>query len=174
MNKKEKIVLELLSGAAITVLGWGVSKLFNDDSSNKSEFQSKISREILPFETKELHYFMKKAQENYEEGNYRYALFDARLVLQNALKLYLDKNNCEVKDDRTVKYLVACEDNNLIDEEFANKLHKARKVCNINSHDLICKDATQENTNYAIDQINDLLKFVDEFLKNNEEVLANA
>lgn len=172
MKNSEKIALGVLSGIAITALGWGTSLLFRDGKSNDLDFDRK--NELLPFETKELHYFMKKAQENYEEGNYRYALFDARLVLQNALKLYLDKNNCEIKDDRTVKYLVACEDNNLLDEEFASKLHKARRMCNVNSHDLICDDATQENTNYAIVQINDLLKFIDEFLKNNKEVLANA
>lgn len=174
MNKTEKIALEILSGIAVTTIGWGISKLFDDNPSYEANKNYNVNNETLPMETKELHYFMKKAQENYEGGNYRYALFDARLVLQNALKLYLDKNNCEIKDDRTVKYLVACEDNNLLDEEFANKLHKARKMCNVNSHDLVCNDATQENTNYAIGQINNLLKFIDEFLKTNKEVLANA
>lgn len=171
----EKKLASILIGTILPLIAYGTSMLFKTNN-NEYEKEEKISNIGYPEETKKMHELLNIAEENSKLGKYRYALFDARIVFENALKLYIDINKCEVKDDNIIKYLFVCEDNSLIDDGFIDNLHVARKTCNCNSHEIDSySKITPRKAEYVINQISELLKIVDESILNNKkEALLNA
>lgn len=99
---------------------------------------------------------------------YRYALHDARVVLEEALKLLVQHVGGQAElGDNILANLKICERKQLLDIEFIDRLHGARKICNINGHEFGADEQLTHNKVYfVIMQVRDLLNEVENLLVN--------
>lgn len=107
------------------------------------------------------------ARTQLQGGNFRYALYDTRVAMEEALRLIVQHKQGDVlNDDRLLTCLKICERQGLIpDTEFLNRLHDVRRICNSNGHELTAEENMSFNKVYfVIMQTRDLLDYVEEQL----------
>lgn len=107
----------------------------------------------------QLHIFLDQAHHQIYKNEYRYALYEIRIILEETIKLIVQHNvGYENIGDCLLANLKICERNNLLDSTFIDKLHGIRKLCNANGHKLfIEKNLSYETVVYAATQIELLL-----------------
>ncbi|MGN0442601.1 MAG: hypothetical protein ACI4FO_07835 [Acutalibacteraceae bacterium] len=100
-----------------------------------------------------------QAFEQMQHGKYRYALYDARVVLEKALKLIVQHVGGQSElGDKLLANLKICERQQLLDIELIDRLHDARKICNINGHEFGAEEQFTHNKVYfVIIQVRELL-----------------
>lgn len=95
-----------------------------------------------------------------QNGEFRYALYDARIVMDQALRMIVQHaEGAEDTDDRMLINLKKCENQHLLNDiAFLDRLHSVRRICNANGHELGTEDSmTHNKVHFVIMQIRDLL-----------------
>lgn len=112
---------------------------------------------------KELRYLLDEAYQQMQKGEYRYAIYDAEIVMQESVKIILKYNNGYVSDDLLMN-IKTCERRRILgdDKESVRKLYEVYHICksynlNINKE----KNLNYKKVNFAIMQLKDLLNFVE-------------
>ena len=102
------------------------------------------------------------AQRQLEVGEFRYAVNDARLVMEEALRLVVEHaGGMDSTGDGILENLKICENKGLLSVEpvFIDRLHGVRHICNEVTHELSASDRlTHQKTYFVIMQTRDLLK----------------
>jgi len=111
------------------------------------------------------------AKRQLDAGEYRYAIYDARLVLEEALRLVVEHSvGIENSGDKLLENLKICENKQLLDvgSDFIDRLHGVRGICNATTHEIDASERlSHEKTYFVIMQTRD-------FLKSAEAVLVGA
>lgn len=114
---------------------------------------------------KKLRRRLDEAYQQMQLGQFRYAVFDTRTVMEEALKLLiLHTNGAEDIDCDFITKLKICEGKQLLgkDLRFIERLHEVFHICNVNENDFAAEETLNHNKVYfAIMQIKDLLNFVE-------------
>ncbi|MBK1811642.1 hypothetical protein JHL18_13540 [Clostridium sp. YIM B02505] len=108
------------------------------------------------------------AYQQMQHDKYRYAIYDARVVMEEALKLVVQHSKGQdVIDDKMLVNLKICERKHLLgdDSEFLDRLHGVRHICNANGHELNAEEAmTHSKVYFVIMQIRELLNLAESAL----------
>lgn len=108
------------------------------------------------------------AQRQLDLGEFRYAVSDARLVMEEALRLIVEHaGGSESSGDCLLENLKICENKSLLPVEavFIDRLHGVRHICNEVTHELDASDRlTHQKTFFVIMQIRNLLKSAEKTL----------
>lgn len=109
---------------------------------------------------------LSQASRQMQYRKYRYALYDARIIMEEALKLIVQHERGKAAlGDRLLANLKICECKQLLDNEFIDKLHDARKICNANGHEFGSDDRISHNKVYfVIMQVRDLLNNTEKYI----------
>ena len=102
-----------------------------------------------------------------EEREFRYALFDSRVVFDETLRLLVQHyEGITNSEDSMLNNLKTCEYKHLFtDIEFINRLHCVRIICNDNNHKIKSEESlTQNKVYFVIMQVRDLLIEAEEIL----------
>jgi hypothetical protein len=109
--------------------------------------------------------YLNEAFEEMKLYNYRHALFDARCVFEEMLKLIVSHSIGPHRlGENTLENLKICEQKKLLGEDnsFIDKLHGVRKICNLNTHELTSAESiSHDQVHFTIMQIKDLLDFAE-------------
>ena len=101
------------------------------------------------------------AYKQLQSGEYRYAVYDSRVVMEEALRLIVEHSEGEDElGDKMLVNLKICEHKHLLgnDSDFIDRLHEVRHICNANGHELDAEDSmTHNKVHFIIMQIRDLL-----------------
>lgn len=105
---------------------------------------------------------LRDAHRQMENGAFRYAINDARLVMEETLRLVVEHaSGTDNIGDGLLENLKICENKNLlsVEPEFIDRLHGVRHICNEVTHELAASDRlTHQKTYFVIMQTRDLLK----------------
>lgn len=97
-------------------------------------------------------------------GEYGYALYNARVALEDALRLVIEHTlGPQEIGDGLLQKLKICEANSLlgVDADFLNRLHGVRKICNPGMHTLEgAENKTINQVYFAVAQVRDLIPVV--------------
>ena len=108
-----------------------------------------------------LHGLQGVAYRKLKSSEYEYALFDARRVLEETLKLVVGHSiGTDRLGEGILENLKICERKKLLgeDEVFIDKLHGVRKICNTNMHELSsAENITHDQVHFVVMQVRDLL-----------------
>ena len=107
-----------------------------------------------------------EAHQQLRQNNYRYAVQDARLVMEEILHAIIqhDQGHNDI-DDSMLKNLRICEKKGLINNETLRRLHSIRRIGNENGHELDAEDSlTYNKVHFVIKEVRDLLEFAEQFL----------
>lgn len=103
-----------------------------------------------------------------KDYEYRYALQDARTVLEETVKLLISHSaGAAAMEDNLLKNLKKCEKRGLLgsDSEFIDRLHSVRKICNYNGHDIDAEEEMSHDTvHFVVMQTRALLDFAEKAL----------
>lgn len=132
--------------------------------------RAKCNREFYSKALKKLRYRLDEAYQQLQRGPLRYSLYDARVVLEETLKLIVQhKNGTDYTGNSIFENMKICERREFLgsDKDFMNRLHEVRHICNFNGHEF----AAEENLNYnkvyfVIMQIKDLLNLIENIVVN--------
>lgn len=109
-----------------------------------------------------LHVRLNDAQRQLDIGEYRYAINDARLVMEEAIRLIVEHaSGMDYSGDCLLENLKICENKSLlqVDPIFIDRLHGVRHICNEVSHELDASERlTHQKTYFVIMQTRDLLE----------------
>lgn len=85
--------------------------------------------------------------------------------MEEAIKLIVQHERGQAAlGDRLLVNLKICECNQLLDNEFIDKLHDARKICNMNGHEFGSDNRLSHNKVYfVIMQVRDLLNNTEKY-----------
>lgn len=101
-----------------------------------------------------------EAYQQLQRGEFRYAIYDARVVMEDALRMIVHHSeDADDSDDRMLVNLKICEHKHLLDDnEFLDRLHGVRRICNANGHELDAEETMSHNkVHFVVMQIRDLL-----------------
>ncbi len=134
---------------------------FDRDRYNNSGFdRAGKCRQYYSDRIEQLRERLDKAYKQLKNGQYCYAIYDARVVMEDALRLIVQhaQGNSET-DDGILINLKVCEHKHLLeDNAFLDRLHDVRRICNSNGHELDAESDMSHNTvHFVIMQIRDLL-----------------
>lgn len=105
---------------------------------------------------------LRDAQLQMENGAFRYAINDARLVMEETLRLVVEHaSGTDSIGDSLLENLKICENKDLLsaESEFIDRLHGVRHICNEVTHELSASDRlTHQKTYFVIMQTRDLLR----------------
>ena len=108
------------------------------------------------------------AKRQLDLGEYRYAVNDARLVMEEALRLVVEHaGGVDSTGDCLLENLKICEDRSLlaVEEVFIDRLHGVRHICNEVTHELEASERlTHQKSYFVVMQTHDLLKSAEETL----------
>lgn len=110
---------------------------------------------------------LEDAYQKMEEREFRYALFDSRVVFDETLRLLVQHyEGITNSEDSMLSNLKTCEYKHLFtDIEFINRLHGVRIICNDNNHKIKSEESlTQNKVYFVIMQVRDLLIEAEEIL----------
>ena len=109
-----------------------------------------------------LHVRLNDAKHQLDLGTFRYAINDARLVMDEAIRLVVEHaGGTNGSGDGLLDNLKICESKSLlpVDSLFIDRLHGVRLLCNSVTHELDASDQlTHQKTYFVLMQTRDLLK----------------
>ncbi len=110
-----------------------------------------------------------EAYSQLQSGEYRYAVYDARVVMDETLRMLVQHEvGARESDDRMLVNLKICEHKHLLnDPAFLDRLHGVRRICNTNGHELDAEETMSHNkVHFVVMQIRDLLDSAEQALVN--------
>lgn len=130
--------------------------------------RGKCGRQYYNPYIKKLRRRLDEAYQQMQQGQFRYAVYDTRTVMEEALKLLIRHiNGAEDIDRSLLTKLKICERRQLLgkDKKFIRRLHEVFHICNISGNDFGAEEALNHKEVYfAIMQTKDLLNFVESTL----------
>lgn len=103
-----------------------------------------------------------------EHADFRYAVYDARVVMDEALRMIVQHTEgvAETTNDSLLNKLKICENKHLLnDEDFLDRLHAVRKICNVNGHEVDADNyLTHDKAHFVVMQTRDLIDTAEEIL----------
>lgn len=135
---------------------------YNSEGYNIEGFdRSNHNREYyVAYFTDELQPNYKKACTKMELKEIDYSLYHARIVLEELLRLLIQHFLGPEKLGKSIlDNLKICEKGRLLSEDFLNRLHNVRKICNQNSHELNA-ERDFNRVYFSIKQVGELLDLV--------------
>ena len=109
-----------------------------------------------------------EAYQQLQQGKFRYALYDARTVLEEILRLIVQHTNGVTDGDDTIfENMKICERKRLLsnDVELMTRLHDVRHICNFNEHEFMAEEKMNHGkVHFVIMQIKNLLNIAEEVL----------
>ena len=102
-----------------------------------------------------------------QRGELRYAVYDARIVMEDTLRMIVQHVDGNVNnDDRMLINLKICEHKHLLeDNDFLDRLHDVRRICNANGHEFDAEENMSHNrVHFVVMQVRDLLDSAEEKL----------
>lgn len=113
---------------------------------------------------KELRYLLDEAYQQMQQGQFRYAIYDADSVMRQAIKIMLQcKNGGYVLDDLLMNMKI-CERKKLFgaDKDFISRLYEVYHVCECDGREFNKgEDLNHRKVHFVIMQLKDLLNFVE-------------
>lgn len=117
---------------------------------------------------KKLRYRLDEAYQQLQQGQFRYALYDARIVMEETLKLVVQHTNGgDGIGDSILANIKICERKKLLgtDAELIDRLHEVRHICNFNGHEFAAEENMNHNKVYfVVMQTKDLLNLAEKIL----------
>lgn len=121
---------------------------------------------------KKLRFRLDESYQQLQQGKFRYALHDARIVLEEILRLIVQHTNGAAEgDDSIFENMKICERKQLLgdDTELLTRLHEVRHICNFNGHEFTAEERMNHGKVYfVIMQTKDLLNIAEDILCVNE------
>lgn len=145
-------------------------EILNKNANRKRKSQQfvrkkKIDDKKYYAEIKELRYLLDEAYQQMQQGQYRYAIYDADSVMRQAIKIMLRyKNEGYVLDDLLMNMKI-CERKKLFgtDKDFINRLHEVYYICECGGRKFDKgKYLNHRKVYFVIMQLKDLLNFVEQ------------
>ena len=126
--------------------------------SQEGDYDSTIlcARRAFEKTLKLIHEEIEKALQRSQKGDYDSTILCARRASEKTLKLIIENAGYEPTNEMC-ENLKSCEDKKLLDNELIHKLHKVRKICNKNIHEIEA-EVSKEDINFVITQTQNLLK----------------
>lgn len=121
------------------------------------------NRSYLAANIKELRYLLDEAYQQMQQGQFRYAVYDADIVMRESVKIILQCRNGYVSEDLLVN-IKSCERRGLLgnDKEFIRKLYEVYHICNsCHGNKYEEKYLNYSKVHFAIMQLADLLNYVE-------------
>ena len=136
---------------------------------NQSEVdRAKCDRQYYAGVIKKLRFRLDESYQQLQQGKFRYALYDARTVLEEILRLIVQHTNGVVDgDDSIFENMKICERKRLLgdDMELMTRLHEVRHICNFNGHEFTAEERMNHGkVHFVIMQIKDLLNIAEDIL----------
>lgn len=128
-------------------------------------------RQYYSDQLEQLRLRLDEAYQQLKDGGYRYAVYDARVVMDEALRMLVQhEEGRKESDDTMLVNLKICERKQLLkDSAFLDRLHGVRRICNSNGHELDAEDTMSHNkVHFVVMQIRDLLDEAEQKLVNNQ------
>lgn len=126
------------------------------------------NRQYYAYYITKLYSLKDEAFKQLKSEEYVYALLDARMILEEAVNLIIGHNLGERGlGDSLIENLKICEKKVLLgdDQDFINRLHGVRKLCNPNMHSISnTENITHDQVHFAIMQVKELLAVVEDIL----------
>lgn len=143
--------------------GFGRDK-YNDSGTDRAGH----NRNYYSEQIKHLRNRLDEGYKQLQSGEYRYAVYDSRVVMEEALRLIVEHSEGEdMLGDKMFVNLKICEHKHLLgnDSDFIDRLHRVRHICNANEHKLNAEDSmTHNKVHFVIMQIRDLLDSAEDAL----------
>lgn len=137
---------------------------YNLSGLDRAKFDRHYYAEII----KKLRFRLKESYQQLQQGKFRYALYDARTVLEKILKLIVQHSNGVANgNDSIFKNMKICEKQRLLGDnmELMARLHEVRHICNFNGHEFTAEEKMNHKKVYfVIMQIKDLLNIAENIL----------
>lgn len=110
----------------------------------------------------------RKAYSQMESGEFEYALYDSRLVMEETLRLIVFHHiGGRLRDDSSLNLLRYCQKNKYLDDDMIDRLHDVRKSGNVNNHDLLSgQSISPKKIYFVLMQVRDLLTEAKQLLVN--------
>lgn len=146
-----------------------LKKISNLDRNCQEESQQFVKHEKITNRSyfaetiKELRYLLDEAYQQMQQGQFRYAIYDADSVLKETIKMILQHKNGYVSDDLLMNMKI-CERRMLFgdNKESMDKLYEVYHICNSNDWKLNKeKYANHRKVYFVIMQLKDLLNFAE-------------
>lgn len=125
------------------------------------------SRDYYADHLDQLHIRLDEAHKQLKRGEYRYAVYDARIVMEETLRMIVQHAlGPNYSDDKMLVNLKICEKKQLLkDADFLNNLHSVRRICNDNGHNLDAgAGMSHKKVHFVVMQTRDLLGIAEQIL----------
>lgn len=135
---------------------------YNEYGYNREGFDraSHTKRYYDVFFADELQPYYNKAYIKMKQNELDYALYHTRILMEQLLKLLVRHSIGPDKlGDSILENLKICENNRLLSEEFLSKLHRVRKICNPNDHEMNA-EKDFDRVYFSIMQISEFMNLV--------------
>lgn len=130
--------------------------------------RAKCDRKYYDKVIKQLRWRLDEAYQQLQQGQFRYAIYDARVVMGEALNLIVQHTNgTDGVGDTILANMKICERKDLFgaDRESFDKLYEAHHICNFNMYKFVAEENMNHNKIYfVIMQIKDLLNLAESIL----------
>lgn len=113
---------------------------------------------------KKLRYLLDEAYQQMQQGQYRYAIYDAKCVMKMAIKILLRYKNKGYATDDLLMNIKICERKKLLgtDKDFINSMYEVYHMCGCEKQIFNKgKYIKQRKVHFVIMQLKDLLNFVE-------------
>ena len=113
---------------------------------------------------KKLRYLLDEAYQQMQQGQYRYAIYDANSVMRETIKILLWYKNRGYAMDDLLMNIKICERKKLLgaDRDFINRLYEVYHICGCERQRLDKgKSINDRKVHFVIMQLKDLLNFVE-------------
>lgn len=100
-----------------------------------------------------------------KEHKYRYAIFDAKVIIEEAIQLLLGHSLGSFKFDEKNKLfsiINLCKGEKLLDTDEIDKIHEVRKIANSNGHEFgYDEEVPHDKVHFVVMQTLDLLNVIE-------------
>lgn len=137
---------------------------YNQSGVDRAQYDRRYYAGVI----RKLRFRLDESYQQLQKGQFRYALYDTRIVLEETLKLIVQHTNGTADgDDSIFENMKICEKQRLLgdDSELMNRLHEVRHICNYNGHEFTAEENMNHSKVYfVIMQIKDLLNIAEDVL----------
>lgn len=113
---------------------------------------------------KKLRYLLDEAYQQMQQGQFRYAIYDADSVMRQAIKITLQYKNEGYALDDLLMNMKICERKKLFgaDKDFINRLYEVYHICECNGREFNKGEyLNHQKVHFVIMQLKDLLNYVE-------------
>lgn len=127
-------------------------------------FEQSCGKKYYVEDIRQLRYLLDEAYQQMQMGQFRYALYDAGIVMREAVKMIVRHENGGDISDNLLENMRICKREKLFgtDREFINRLYEVYHICESERYGLKVEEHINHRKMYfVIMQLKDLLNFVE-------------